>query len=166
MTEQTKTLIDLTLDALRLAKDAEKTLYMQGFYSCGLNLKAGDEIHTCGTPACVIGWAALHKPVMDFIGFDTAATILEPYDVANHLSNVFENRYGVNITWAFAGVDAEEREDQYVSCIRDLGFPNELRKHKHLITDYPTLDDAIDFLTQIQPHAERAREQKEANSES
>lgn len=160
MSEQRKTPLELVLDGLREAQAARKKLYMANFFK--KDEVRVSSINECGSPACVMGWASLYTPVRDYMtANEIDLTETEEADLnATALMDVLGFEYESNVLWSIADCTESLRTHHYNLCIGEHGFPSSLLQHPHLTKEAPTLDEAIDFIAQIAPHAERVRQEK------
>lgn len=148
-------LFDRLIDSMEKAVAFEKELKMADifekfpsqFYEQGKTT-----IHNCGSAACVMGYAALHEDSLGLVklrGVESAAN-----EIWRALSGELQGAFGCDDEIAKALPDsialglAGERKAE----AQDAGVPVELLLMNHLNEDYPTAQDALDYLIDLKSY--------------
>jgi len=122
-------LLNMTLDALKIAKKSEQELHMTSFYRDKRLSEVEDKgIHNCGTAACVLGFAALHPD--------------SPTKEVTRLWLLMDDEASVDIVASFVAESPDLRLASAEAAGIDLVF-------SHLIKEEPTLDDVIEYLEYV-----------------
>ena len=138
-------ILDLVIEAMGQVAKEGRDMFMLKYYR---ELSAIDqtktEIHTCGTAACICGYAALHKPLQEAMEY-TPQKHVHPSQLPDLLWNRVANEIGVEAADSCFHAYADERADlaSIVPWMRDL------MNHPHLNINNPTAEQALDYLKEV-----------------
>jgi hypothetical protein len=124
--------LNLLIDTLQKVILHNKELYMKEYYKDSYFKHEYQEtttIHECGTAACVLGYAALEVPM-----HPRAIWIQLTKEIGNDLAD------------SIADPTARERMAA-ATCF--FNRPDWLYEYKHLTSEEPTAQDALDYLLKV-----------------
>jgi hypothetical protein len=103
-------ILEAITDVMVEVEKAELPLDMEYYYKDKLK---GDTIHTCGTAACIIGYAALDEKVQSLIGmhYNRKASRI-PDKLINFLEPVIGYSKAWSLVWCLFDTDDEVRRDE------------------------------------------------------
>jgi len=120
-------LIEAMQEAVALDKELSMSWYFKGYYPSPY-----DTIHTCGTAACVLGYAALKVPG-------------DKYEAVELLGEGLEKEISHDLTMSIISSSVEDRVE-HALYFKEGEWVNE---YKHLTLDDPTAQDALDYLLKV-----------------
>lgn len=140
-----------------------KPLDMRYWYMNYETIEDKTTVHTCNTPACAAGWAALDPDLKQLIedyvdsenpinNYDLRDPDNYPINLRNIVTKKFWEEYAERglLGYAIFGAESIERERSFRKCFPDVDH----NQFKHLMDEDPTPKDVIELLTFIIEHLE------------
>jgi hypothetical protein len=118
--------LNLLIEAMQEVIELDKKLYMKMYYRNGL--EKGTTIHDCGTPACILGYAALKVP-----------------DTPEELWCQLREELGRYLADSIVGYSPSYRE----GSLKRVDPEHPLLGHNHITSLHPTAQDALDFIKKV-----------------
>lgn len=140
------------INAMQIVVDNDYEFEMSSTYEQPDDVKIGDDIHTCGSAACVMGYAAFHPELKPFVGpeknmHQRATRLWNNAD--RELSNAISPENYRIAADVIANSCAESRK-----CIgEEMDLPERLLEMKHLNSDDNDAQDALDFCKALYDYA-------------
>lgn len=150
-------ILDGIIDAMTVAVEFEKPLSMPAWFRDPEKAAKAEDIHTCGTAACVIGYAVLHRPLRELVGL--TAEIGKSED--DWRDGEAEN---VALAWTKElqglGFSLDASREIRSSLIagypmsrewsaKEVKLPKALRRSTHLQSEATTAKDALEYATAL-----------------
>lgn len=126
----------------------QKPLYMLGFYR-NQEPTEGATVHSCGTPACILGYAVLNPAIQDGVGNDPME-VWFAVDKEVKRALPCSTFLGVNSNFIF-GPDENRRQcsmSQFNGSEYEKAF-SPLLTHPHLQDNHDDPAIALDFIEQV-----------------
>ena len=121
-----------------LAQIEDKELDMEDFYRDDTKVAIGTTtIHTCGTAACILGYAALSPGITE--GRQSPAMLWKELEAAEIL---LFGGYATHATDSLVSSDAKTRRQEAAEFLE----PETINLFKHLTSDETTITDAIVYI--------------------
>lgn len=145
--------LKLIRNAMQVVVDLDKKLDMNTFfrYPSKLREKEDEEttIHNCGTPACVAGYASIHREVLEY--FSESGYDLEDITISlpNEVWHSLQEETSIELADSLFACDAESRYYSFrVFCTKAFIARFEPLP-KHLTTENPSAKDALDYINYL-----------------
>ena len=122
-------------DVLKQIEDKE--LDMRDFYADPAEVRRNTTIHTCGTAACILGYAALSPDVCSVKG--PPSVLWYELEVAERQES---GGYDTYITDSLVCCEAKTRRNRASKFLE----PGTINLFKHLTSDETTITDAIVYI--------------------
>lgn len=151
-------ILDGIIDAMTVAVEFEKPLSMPAWFRDPEKAAKAEDIHTCGTAACVMGYAALHGPLRKLVGLTAAPDPSDDGDARD------DNAEKIASDWTREleglGFSVKASRDIRSSLIagypmsrewaaKEVKLPKALRESTHLLSDRTTAKDALEYATAL-----------------
>jgi len=129
--------LNLLIATLEKVIQCNKELYMKQYYKDSyFYQEQNTTIHSCGTAACVLGYAALEVP-------------MHPRAIWIQLNKEIGN----DLAGSIADPTARKRMAA-ATCF--FNRPDWLYEYKHLTSEEPTAQDALDYVLKVKSHLSNA----------